>query len=288
MDTVFFYFAGHGRANETRFYLLPYDFEEAKDPDLEQKACSFRLLQQYLMTHQPRNYLFFIDTCHSGMASEHIDPSYGLHFRGDTECRATFSSCQRDELAAGHDEVRHGVFTHFLINGLRGEADLGGDGRVDINELWTYINDQMSVYHRKKKVYQTPRKYGDISGKLLLPSCGGVLQNYLTTIEKNPRIRMLSLLGMKKDICDAGVFLQRTLSYNKDDKTVENLIPLTELSHTKRGILIEGDPCMGKTSLAKFLLLTLVRSFRLSRSYLFGLTFTITQMTQKSHYFHMH
>lgn len=38
------------------------------------------------------------------------------------------------------DTLRHGLFTYYLLRGLRGEADLNGNGEVTIGEVATYLN----------------------------------------------------------------------------------------------------------------------------------------------------
>ena len=43
---------------------------------------------------------------------------------------AALFSCSAGELAFEHEELKHGVFFHYLIKGLQGEADLDGDERV--------------------------------------------------------------------------------------------------------------------------------------------------------------
>ena len=55
--------------------------------------------------------------------------------------------------------------------------------------------------------------------------------------------------------------IKRTLSNQEHGLSTWNLDPLIELSHMQRGILIEGGPCMGKTSLSKFLMMTLTKDF---------------------------
>jgi len=38
------------------------------------------------------------------------------------------------------DELGHGYFTYYLIEGLKGRADISNDGEVDIDEitLWSW------------------------------------------------------------------------------------------------------------------------------------------------------
>jgi hypothetical protein len=54
--------------------------------------------------------------------------------RGEVELRAASTG----EAGQESDELGGAVFTHYLISGLRGSADLDGDGQVTLDELYTY------------------------------------------------------------------------------------------------------------------------------------------------------
>jgi len=59
----------------------------------------------------------------------------------------------------------HGVFTYFLIAGLKGLADANGDGIVTVGELWRYIHDNVQ---RETSGRQTPPPppTGDLSRQI--------------------------------------------------------------------------------------------------------------------------
>src|SRR4051794_27108819 len=48
---------------------------------------------------------------------------------------AALFSCSGGEKAYEDPDLKHGVFFHFVIKGLQGEADLDDDGKVDFDEL---------------------------------------------------------------------------------------------------------------------------------------------------------
>ena len=49
-----------------------------------------------------------------------------------------------DEISSDYERVKHGLFTYFLLKGLKGDADTSKDGIVDISELYLYVNDRVS------------------------------------------------------------------------------------------------------------------------------------------------
>ena len=40
-----------------------------------------------------------------------------------------------------YEKSGHGLFTYFFLKGLRGEADLDGDGRITAGELRDFVSD---------------------------------------------------------------------------------------------------------------------------------------------------
>src|SRR5262249_17494913 len=43
------------------------------------------------------------------------------------------------------DKLRHGLFTYYLLRGLKGEADDNGDGEVSLGELASYLSDSVPL-----------------------------------------------------------------------------------------------------------------------------------------------
>ena len=51
----------------------------------------------------------------------------------------------------------HGVFTHFLLRGLKGEADSDKDGAVNLGEITLYLSQKV---RRETANAQTPMVHG--------------------------------------------------------------------------------------------------------------------------------
>ena len=66
--------------------------------------------------------------------------------------------------------LRSGVFSHFLIKGLKGEADADHDKIVSIVELFNYVSGKVSRYTAGA---QTPVLTGKYDGRLPV----GVVRN---------------------------------------------------------------------------------------------------------------
>ena len=55
--------------------------------------------------------------------------------------------------------LKSSVFTHYLLKGLRGQADLNGDGQVSVREIYGYIQPKV-----KKRAEQSPRRWTQVEG----------------------------------------------------------------------------------------------------------------------------
>ena len=73
------------------------------------------------------------------------------------------SSSKQDEVSLEYSGMRQGVFSHFLIRGLKGEANQDGDHIVDLSELFSYVYKNVQHYTNRS---QTPSIGGDYDRKM--------------------------------------------------------------------------------------------------------------------------
>ena len=76
---------------------------------------------------------------------------------------ALFMSSKGQENSLEDSGLRSGVFSHFLIKGLKGEADADHDKIISIEELYDYVKLKVSKYTAGA---QTPVLTGKYDGKL--------------------------------------------------------------------------------------------------------------------------
>jgi uncharacterized caspase-like protein len=70
-----------------------------------------------------------------------------------------------NEVSGEDDELRHGVFTSFLLEGLRGKADTDKDGMITVDEVYRYVSREVP---RANGQEQHPVKKGIVEGQLIL------------------------------------------------------------------------------------------------------------------------
>ncbi len=86
---------------------------------------------------------------------------------------ATWLACAVGERAWELTEHQHGVFSHYLLSGLQGEAARGG--AVSLTALSSYVGGQVSEWARRNGKQQTPRLENPDNLELVLskPRVGG-------------------------------------------------------------------------------------------------------------------
>lgn len=157
-DTVLFFFSGHGmEIEESQSYLLTVEADARSQSTLQDSSLDTRNLQKRLQALQASHLLLFVDACRS-------DPHGGGRAAGDNPMRgalsrdlvlqpssaagngasvvATFFACSPGQRSYEWTDRRHGFFTWYLIEGLRGRAATGG--RITLPSLIGYLEAEVS------------------------------------------------------------------------------------------------------------------------------------------------
>jgi|GEM_PF-5101692 len=152
-DLVIVYFACHGAPDFDRpgnVYLLTHD----TDPnDIAGTALPMREIDLSLRENLlSERVIIFADTCHSaaiggGIGRRGTVNNTALVNRYLKEVSTTrggialLTSAEANEVS--FEDARwgggHGVFTHYLLKGMQGEADLNQNGLVTVGELFEYV-----------------------------------------------------------------------------------------------------------------------------------------------------
>jgi uncharacterized caspase-like protein len=118
-----------------------------------------------ILLHSPAKHkLVFADACHSGSfrsVSENESYAHLLYesLAGYSGGLGLLLSSRTEEFSHEFDGIKSGVFSHFLIRGLTGEAEKNMDGLVSVNELFDYVFEQVRWFTQNK---QSPVLYGGI------------------------------------------------------------------------------------------------------------------------------
>ena len=183
-DMVTIYFSGHGTPESPdrpeNLFLVPYDADYDKIA-----ATGFPMwdletaLKRFI---KARKVVVIADACHAGgVGAGFADArrgSRGVELGGLVSQGLQGLSQANDGVAvitsAGAKQLSqesqrwgggHGVFTYFLLEGLKGGADYNKDGRVTLGELIPYLSE---LVRRETKNAQSPEVAGKFDPALRL------------------------------------------------------------------------------------------------------------------------
>jgi metacaspase-1 len=165
-DTTIVFFSGHGAHDshdgEVRQYILPYDCDLS---DLRKTALAGDEMTALLRSINAGRLLMFIDSCHSGGAG---DPKAGLPQmkRGLSEeyyealaqgkGRVVIASSRPDELSWTLRDMHNSLFTHYLLEALRGQGRTLGDGYVRVFDVFRHVAEHVPARASQAGIQQHP------------------------------------------------------------------------------------------------------------------------------------
>lgn len=163
-DTFLLYLSGHGTltldaVEGTSLWFLPSD---ARLDDAARTGIPINWLEERVSEVEARRRVLIMDTCHNGRDKSSIDPSTQRQltqlrgeppapraFREVSESEARLFAAQFHQPAMEDPELGNGVYTHYLIKALTraaAQADLDGDGLVDVTEAHDWARDRTIVH----------------------------------------------------------------------------------------------------------------------------------------------
>jgi hypothetical protein len=163
--TLLFFFSGHGFEQDGENYLATFG---ASIDDLKEDGLSVREVERLLGETRAKRRLVFIDACRSDLPAGARGGGRSFRDFGDAEGLRVLYSTAPGRYSFEDDTFKNGVFTHFLLNGIRGEA-AGADRAVTFRDLADYVTGAMRAYSFSQGRQQVPREWGkEIAGDFLV------------------------------------------------------------------------------------------------------------------------
>lgn len=125
-DIVVFYFSGHGFPGG----FCAYD-----------GRLSYSEIRKAMSASRCKNKMMFIDSCHSGAMRQN-----GSHSGTSAANQAKkanvmlFLSSRDSEISRENSKLQNGLFTAYLLKGLKGGADVNRDRTITARELYDYVH----------------------------------------------------------------------------------------------------------------------------------------------------
>jgi hypothetical protein len=170
---VYVFYSGHGLPSDdgASLYLLPHGVDRQF---LDRTAIKQSELVSALQAANPKSVTLFMDACYSGqirtgetlLASARpivIAPrasSFPSNF-------TVLTASAPDQLASSSPDLKHGVFSYYLMKGMEGEADQNKDGSITVQEMQSYLKDSVGRKAMALNRTQQPQVVGDQSRVLV-------------------------------------------------------------------------------------------------------------------------
>jgi len=170
---VYVFFSGHGLPSDdgSNLYMLPHGVDKQF---LDRTAIKQSELIASLQAVSPRSVTMFMDACYSGqirtgetllvsarpISIQSKASSFPANFN-------VISASAPDQLASSSPDLKHGVFSYFLMKGMQGEADENRDGNITMAEMQSYLKEYVGKKAMSLNRTQVPQSTGDQSRVLV-------------------------------------------------------------------------------------------------------------------------
>ena len=253
-DLVVIYYSGHGAPDHDdnvsedgiRKYLVSYD---ADPNDLFSTAVPMDDLSAALLRVRSERAIVLLDCCYSGAAApagqagavrtfaphgvqyaEKIKSGFIDTLARSGRGRAVITGCDPSERSWEYNDLKHGIFTHYLIEGLEGGATDPQQGYVNVNGLYDYVFRKLHDGD-KKRAAQTPVMSTTVAGELIVAGKGvhakpgsgkGTLQ-ILTSplgadilIDRNPPVKSPCVVSLPSGLHQISIVKQKYLLQHEE------------------------------------------------------------------------
>ncbi len=216
-DTLVFFFAGHGINRWGKSYILPVDANTTDADLVALTSLAVEDLNNVLAGIQCAHQVIIMDCCRNdpdqgrgdgaNAATESLVRDVRVlgqtgHSRAGAQTSTVLFSCMSGQRAYECPDGRHGVFTHFLLQGLAGAAGRGG--QVTLGDICDYVEQEVPTYVKlavglREDAAQNPWHKSEGSGQVLLvrgaPVASPVAMPDTNTTVSHPDNRDVTILG---------------------------------------------------------------------------------------------
>ena len=200
-DRIIIFFAGHGVYVEEKNWIVPVD---AYINSLKETCISIGSILGHLKKSSCKKNLIFLDCCHSGfepgdiirdISTDFLADELLYNYRNEEYC-CGFASSKSDQKSISNPELKNGVWSHFLIKALTGDAGkIYEQGILFSDRLQSYLNKNVSEFVKMNtadKKDQTPIIFGNQTDKFPIADLNSIFEER----EKNKKVSDVSFTNI--------------------------------------------------------------------------------------------
>ncbi len=170
---VYVFYSGHGlpSSDGKSLYFLPYGVDKEL---LSRTAVGQAEVVSALVASKPKSVTMFIDACYSGQTrggETLLASAKPLALKTDTNAFPSnftvISASANDQISSSSPELKHGIFSFYLMKGMEGDADGNKDGKITTGEMQEYLSDKVSRQAMSMSRKQDTQLVGDANKVLM-------------------------------------------------------------------------------------------------------------------------
>lgn len=206
-DQLFIFYAGHGFSDANKNYITCHDTIYT---DLTSTSVSLQSIFGHVRTLKSQRVIFFIDSCHSGldidenmrgMLSEMTDVEFE-NFCNESKYHVVFASCHHDESSFSSSSLKHGIWTHHIIEALNGSNKRALERKVYLttSSLQNYLSKEVPLTLKNtftSRKNQTPRLWGNLSREFIITDFKEIFNRRRAESKTTTQLKKASFLGFK-------------------------------------------------------------------------------------------
>ncbi|AKB48930.1 serine/threonine kinase [Methanosarcina sp. Kolksee] len=161
-DSFLIYFSGHGEPDSQHDLCLL--FNNTRMDCLLPTSLNYSMIRKSIDASNCKKVVVILDCCYSGAASIKGNNLKETFAKASGSGTVLLSASSEFDVAKEDEKLEHGVFTHYLIEGLR-SGSVGGDRNGDISlvDLYNYAHEKTTARYS-----QTPYIKVDGEGKFII------------------------------------------------------------------------------------------------------------------------
>ena len=148
-------FSGHGVKANRRSYLCT---TEARLDEPDETMLAIDKVYERLQRCPAAFKLMMVDACRNdprlpgskALPGQDVVEGFAKGLQRPPRGIAVLTSCQDGETSMEDPDFNHGVFMHFLLDGLAGKADRDRDGTVTLQEAFRYAGSETKAHVARK------------------------------------------------------------------------------------------------------------------------------------------
>ena len=141
---------------------------------ISRTAISQQEIISSLQFAMPKSVTMFIDSCYSGQTRTGdtlLASARPISLKADQNAYpanfTVISASAPDQISSSSPDLKHGIFSYYLMKGMEGDADINKDGKITVAEMQEYLTEMVGMQAMGMNRKQQPQLFGDGNRVLL-------------------------------------------------------------------------------------------------------------------------